>query len=568
MIKKQVAMEKYIDIFSQLWEHSENEVVEFKKAETNFDVDELGKYFSALSNEANLRDHEFAWIVFGVWDKRHQIIGTSFKDGEVALNRLKQDMSQHTTDNLIFRDIVPIEVEGKRVLLFQVPASPRNIVMHWKGVAYGRDGESLKPLNQAKQDAIRQQPPIPDWTAQLVPNATINDLDELAVATAKVMFKKVHSSSIPAEEIDAWSTEEFLANSMMIREGQITRAAILLLGKPLSIQKIHPAVAQITWTWEDEEGIVQDYEHFSIPFILTVDKVLGKIRNKTMRELPGGTLFPDTMKQYDEYTIREALHNAIAHQDYTLQQRIVFVEGPSTLYYGNGGSFIPGTIENALEHKGPQFHYRNECLCRGMVNFNMIDTVGRGIKKIYTEQPNRFFPMPDYDIDNEHRTVGVTIYGKMIDEKYTNLLKSNQSLSLKECLWLDAVQKHHPITQAAAKHLHDKGLIEGRAPHYTISLSVAKITNQIGHYTKEKGLNETSIQKLVLQLAHNAEELGFKRKDVFESLQHVLPSSYTYDEKLRKIGYLLRKMAKDGFIIKASNGKQWNITTKGEQELS
>ena len=50
-------MEKYIEIFNKLWEHSENEVVEFKKAETNFDIDELGKYFSALSNEANLRDH-------------------------------------------------------------------------------------------------------------------------------------------------------------------------------------------------------------------------------------------------------------------------------------------------------------------------------------------------------------------------------------------------------------------------------------------------------------------------------------------------------------------------------
>ena len=236
-------MEKYIEIFNQLWEHTESEVVEFKKAETNFDIDELGKYFSALSNEANLRGYEFAWIVFGVLDKKHQIIGTSFKDSDVALNRLKQDMSQHTTDNLIFRDIVSIEVEGKRVLLFQVPASPRNIVMHWKGVAYGRDGESLKPLNQAKQDAIRQQPPIPDWTAQLVPNATIDDLDDLALATAKVMFKKVHSSSIPATEIDSWTTEEFLANSQMMRDGQITRAAILLLGKPLFIQKIHPAVA-------------------------------------------------------------------------------------------------------------------------------------------------------------------------------------------------------------------------------------------------------------------------------------------------------------------------------------
>lgn len=331
-------MDENLEIFYHLWKHSENEVVEFKKAETNFDVDELGKYFSALSNEANLHDREFGWIVFGVWDKKRQVVGTSFKDGETALNKLKQDMSQHTTDGLIFREIIPVTVEGKRVLLFKVPATPRNIVMKWKGVAYGRDGESLKPLNQAKQDEIRQQEPVPDWTAQLVPNATIEDLDELAIATARIMFKKVHKSKISAEEVDGWTVEELLSHSGIMREGQLTRAAILLLGKPLSLQKIHPAVAQITWTWEDKDATVIDYEHFTIPFILTVDKVLAKIRNKTMRELPGGTLFPDTMKQYDDYTIREAMHNCIAHQDYTLQERISFVEGEDKLYYGNGGS--------------------------------------------------------------------------------------------------------------------------------------------------------------------------------------------------------------------------------------
>ena len=186
-------MDNYIEIFNRLWEHSESEVVEFKKAEYNFDIDELGRYFSALSNEANLRERESAWIVFGVWDKEHRIVGTNFKNGEVALNKLKQDMSQHTTDNLIFREIVPVEIEDKRVLLFKVPASPRNIVMCWKGIAYGRDGESLKPLNQAKRDAIRQQPPMPDWTAQLVPNATIDDLDELAVATARVIFSAANT---------------------------------------------------------------------------------------------------------------------------------------------------------------------------------------------------------------------------------------------------------------------------------------------------------------------------------------------------------------------------------------
>lgn len=286
-----------------------------------------------------------------------------------------------------------------------------------------------------------------------------------------------------------------------------------------------------------------------------------------MRELPGGTLFPDTMKQYDDYTIREALHNAIAHQDYTLQQRIVFVENPNSLYYGNGGSFIPETIEKALEHKGPQLHYRNECLCRGMVNFNMIDTVGRGIKKIYTEQRNRFFPMPDYDIDNERKTVGVTIYGQMIDDKYTDLLKRETSLTLKECIWLDAVQKHRAITKEAAKHLLGRGLIEGRAPHFTISLSVAKMTKQVGQYTKERGLTSKTIEKLILQLAMNAGDTGFKRVDAFEALQNVLPAGYSKEEKLRKIGNIFVQMSDNGLIERADAGKRWFITEKGLKTL-
>lgn len=559
-------MEEYLKILQQLLAHSENEVVEFKKAENSFDFDDLGRYFSALSNEANLREHPFAWLVFGVDNRTHAIVGTSYKDGEVALNKLKQDMSQHTSDNLAFRDIVPVQLEGKRILMFKIPASPRNIVMRWKGIAYGRDGESIKPLNQAKMDEIREQSPIPDWTAQLIPNANIQDLDELAIATAIVMYKKVHASKIPESEVDTWSTEEFLANSDMMRDGQLTRAAILLLGKPTALVKLHPAVAQITWTLQDADEIVVDYEHFSIPFILNVDKVLAKIRNLTMRELPGGTLFPDTMKQYDDYTIREALHNCIAHQDYTMQERITFVEGPDYLYYGNGGSFIPGTIEKALEHKGPQRHYRNECLCKGMVHFNMIDTVGRGIKKIYTEQRKRFFPMPDYEIDNENRSVGVTIYGKMIDEKYTQLLKKDTSLTLKECLWLDAVQKGRPVTTEAVKYLKEKKLIEGKAGRYRISLSVAKMTHQIGRYTKDCGLAHEALIKLALQLAHNAGEAGFMRKDAYEALQHGVPVG-TKESKLRYIGKILVRMAGDGLIKKDISGKRWIVTPKGENDL-
>ena len=551
--------QSYINIFNNLVPHKENEVVEFKKAENNFDFDDLGKYFSALSNEANLRGLDFAWLIFGYDEKKHEIVGTSYKNGESALNNLKHDFAQHTTDGQTFREIVPIEVDGKRILMFKIPASPRNIVMKWKGIAFGRDGESLKPLNQSKMDEIRHQTPEPDWSAELVPNATIDDLDEVAIAKARKMFKKVHSR-IPAEEVNRWSTEEFLSKCELMVDGKLTRAAIILLGKMFSDSKLRPAVAEVTWTLRDEKQDVVDYEHFSVPFILTVDEILAKIHNLTLREMPGGTLFPDTMKQYDDYTIREALHNCIAHQDYTLRQRINFVENPGFLYYANGGSFIPGTLENALATNGPQRFFRNACLCKAMVHFNMIDTVSRGIKKMFTEQMERRFPMPDYEIDNEKKEVAVRIYGNAINERYTKLLKDNDTLTLHDCISLDAIQKGHRIDEEIAQDLMKRGLIEGEAPNYTISLGVAKASKQLPGYTRVRGLERDKLKQMILQYIQNAGSDGAKRDAILEYLQGTLPSRNTYEQNETLIYHLLSELRKAGLI--EANGKIWLAKNK------
>ena len=552
-------MDNFVNIFQSLISHKESEVVEFKKAEKNFDFDDLGKYFSALSNEANLRGLDFAWLIFGYDEKKHEIVGTSYKNGESALNNLKHDFAQHTTDGQTFREIVPIEVDGKRILMFKIPASPRNIVMKWKGIAFGRDGESLKPLNQSKMDEIRHQTPEPDWSAELVPNATIDDLDEVAIAKARKMFKKVHSR-IPAEEVNRWSTEEFLSKCELMVDGKLTRAAIILLGKMFSDSKLRPAVAEVTWTLRDEKQDVVDYEHFSVPFILTVDEILAKIHNLTLREMPGGTLFPDTMKQYDDYTIREALHNCIAHQDYTLRQRINFVENPGFLYYANGGSFIPGTLENALATNGPQRFFRNACLCKAMVHFNMIDTVSRGIKKMFTEQMERRFPMPDYEIDNEKKEVAVRIYGNAINERYTKLLKDNETLTLHDCISLDAIQKGHRIDEEIAQDLMKRGLIEGEAPNYTISLGVAKASKQLPSYTRVRGLERDKLKQMILQYIQNAGSDGAKRDAILEYLQGTLPSRNTYEQNETLIYHLLSELRKAGLI--EANGKIWLAKNK------
>lgn len=556
-------MNQDVNILNCLITRPESEVVEFKKAENNFDFDDLGKYFSALSNEANLRGLDFAWLIFGYDEKKHEIVGTSYKNGEGALNNLKHDFSQHTTDGQTFREIIPIEVDGKRILMFKIPASPRNIVMKWKGIAYGRDGESLKPLNQSKQDEIRRQTPAPDWSAEIVPDATIDDLDEVALAKARKMFKKVHSR-IPAEEVNRWSTEEFLSKCELMVNGKLTRAAIILLGKMFSDSKLRPAVAEVTWTLRDENQDVVDYEHFSVPFILTVDEILAKIHNLTLREMPGGTLFPDTMKQYDDYTIREALHNCIAHQDYTLRQRINFVENPGFLYYANGGSFIPGTLENALAASGPQRFFRNACLCKAMVHFNMIDTVSRGIKKMFTEQMERRFPMPDYEIDNEKKEVAVRIYGNAINERYTKLLKDNDTLTLHDCISLDAIQKGHRIDDEIAQDLLKRGLIEGEAPNYTISLGVAKASRQLPQYTKAKGLDKARLKQMVLQLLQNAGKDGARREIIYDYLKDLLPSNKSQEQQLRYLGRLLVDMNEERTIERI--GLRWLLSTSSDRK--
>ena len=554
---------EYKQIFDMLLTQAEDEVVEFKTAENQFDRDKMGRYFSALSNEANLRDKDFAWLVLGVTNER-ELKGTSFLSSDTAIQSLKHEIANNSTGNLTYREIVPLTVDGKRILLCKIPASPHNIVTYWKRIAYGRDGESLVPLSQDKIDDIRYQSPVSDWSARIVKDATLDDLDELAVAKARIQYKKVHER-IPSSEIDAWDINTFLTNSGVMKDGGLTRAALILLGKEFSVRKLEPSIARVSWTRIDSDGLTIDYEHFTTPFILTVDDILKKINNLTMRELPGGTLFPDTMKQYDDYTIREALHNCIAHQDYRLNQRINFVETPDYLYYSNAGTFIPGTIEEALEYIGQRKYYRNECLCQAMVNFNMIDTISRGIKTMYAKQRERHFPMPDYQIDNAKQEVNVKIYGKVIDERYAQLLASGTELSLKECIWLDAIQKHKPITDFALKHLRERKLIEGHGKDVTISLGVARLTNQVPQYTKNKGLAYETLIKLILQLGHNAGANGFKRIEAFETVENALPGTKGPKEKLRYLGRILVKMNDEG-LLRTVN-QRWYITPKGEKDL-
>ena len=501
---------------------SENEVVEFKEAKDEFNFDKLGKYFSALSNEANIKNKDHGWLILGILDTGHKIVGTHCFSGQKKIEQLKHDIARDMDSRLTFTEIYELNFPEGRVLMFQIPKAPPGIPISFKGHFYGRDGASLVALNISKIELIRSQAINNDWSATIVESATIDDLDPEAIKKGRLEYKQKHVAKV--KEVDTWDDKTFLNKAKVTLQGKITNTALLLLGKEDSLHFFYPAVAQISWILKEKNNIERDYQHFGIPFILASEKVLAKIRNLSYRYMPDNTLFPTEISQYDPFVIREALHNCIAHQDYYLQSRINVVEFPDYLIFDNAGDFIPQTVEAAIEDDGPQKFYRNKFLCEAMINLNMIDTIGSGIKKMFSVQRDRFFPLPDYDLSKSN-AVKVKIFGSILNKDYTQLLINKTNLDLNTVILLDKVQKTKPISDLEAKHLKGLRLIEGRKPNYHISAAVADVANEKERYIKIRGFKDDYYKQMILSYL---ERFGSAhRRDIDKLLLDILPHILT-----------------------------------------
>ena len=529
----------------------ETEIVEWKEAKNNFDFRKLGKYFSALSNEANLKNKKSAWLIFGVKDNK-DIVGTAFRKNRVDLDSLKSEIAQKTTTNISFREIYETEKEGKRIVLFEIPPAPQGIPVGWDGHFYARDGEVLSSLAINKIDEIRNQKKQNDWGMEICHEASIDDLDLRAIKKAKQGFITKHPR-ISKREIEQWNSVEFLNKAGLIIGGKITKTAIVLLGKVESEHFINPGTAKISWILKGSDGIEKDYEHFSCPLILSVTNVYKKIRNLRYRYISNRSLFPDEVDSYDPTTIREALNNAIVHQDYEMGGKINIVENESgSLVFSNLGSFIPETIENVIETDSPSEYYRNKFLADAMVRLNMIDTIGSGIKKMFISQKNKFFPLPEYDLSGNR--VKLTIIGKVLDVEYARKLAQIPNLDLKIIMALDKVQKRKKITSEENKTLRKMRLIEGKSPNLYISSNVAEVTGDKSSYIKNRGFKDDHYKKMILEYLEKYKKAS--KNDIDKLILDILPEILDEQQKKNKVKNIVYAMSKkDKTIINKGNNR-------------
>ncbi len=524
----------------------ENEVVEFKEVSKDFDTDKIGRYFSALANEANLRDADAGWLVFGVSNKTRKVTGTPYRQDAERLHSLKHQIAQGADPTTTFRQLHEADIDGQRVVMMEIPPAPRGIPIAWQGHYYARSGESLAPLSLAKLDEIRAQTVTTDWSAQLVEGATLEDLDPVAVERARSDFSLKHQNRISPEEVRGWSVATLLDRAKVTQRGQVTRAALLLLGRAESAYLLSPHPAQITWKLVGQENA---YEHFLPPFLLATSQLYQRIRNIQLRLLPDDELLPHEVSKYDQKVVLEALHNCIAHQDYRLHQRIIVTEKPDRLVFENAGRFFEGMPEDYVRGDKSPRGYRNPYLVQAMVELNMIDQMGYGIQQMYETQRRRYLPMPDYEVSDD--AVEMTIYGGVVDPAYTRVLMENGGLQLVDVLALDRVQKGLEVPDAAIQALKRKRLVEGRKPRFRVSAAVAAASSKKVDYIKHRAFEEQHYADWIVQYLR---EFGTaSRKDVDDLLWDKLSDALDETQKKNKIGNILGSLRRKKVIINAGS---------------
>ena len=528
---------------------------EMKNLKNSFNGHEGEDVMSYVSGIANM---EGGVLVIGVVDKTLEIVGTDLSnfnlDTNSAVYKIKENCTNVSSEGLYIDEYVTSDT-NKVVWVIHIPKHlPRRPVYAHKK-AWQRIKDNLVPLTREREDAILSEGLLQqDWTATILPDATMDDLDPSAIMKARDKYKEVHPGK--EKEVDRWDDKTFLNKAHITIKGQITIAAIILLGREESEHYLLPKVCKVRWSLKNEKAENLDFKVFSIPMILAIEDIGRQIRNTTYEFTISGNIFPEKLYRYDEFTLREPLNNAIAHQDYDKGARIEVIEYENDhLVFRNHGIFLPESVEKVVLDDSPESIYRNPFLVEAMRNVHMVDTEGGGIKKLYEQQKKRFFPMPEYDTSGG--MVTVDIEGKVIDEQFARILVSVPELSMSDLILLDKVQKQKRLGDEEIKYLRKKKYIEGRKNNLFLSKSITRNTGNVGlksTYVRNKSFDDEYFRRLIVQYI---EKFGSaSRAEIDELLMNKLSDVLSEKQRKNKIKNLLYSLAKKN-IIKLNEKRLW-----------
>lgn len=393
---------------------AENEVLEFKAASKQFHSDDVGRYFSALSNAANLGGKASAWLVLGVDDQR-QVVGSQAFSGSDSLNRLKQQLHQGSNGQGFLR-ILECCFDGKRVLAFEIPAASSGFPVAWNGHYYDRAGESVVALGLEKLERIRQQGRDSSFETEYAVQGLAND-ETLALLDYAVYFRQARNyTQLQVERMDrSGILAEMERDRLVASQGgrwAVTNLGAILFARSLTnfphLLRKAPRVIEYGdgRTLLDSRLSTQHetelYAGYAFLFDHLVEYVLRRLPQHEDLTAPARK----TVEVYPRLAVRELVANALIHQDFRVRGAGPMIEiFAGRIEITNPGELIPDP--QRLIDAPPRS--RNEELAALMRRMKYCEERGSGIDKVVNEVERSHLPPPLFE--SKESSTRVTLFG-------------------------------------------------------------------------------------------------------------------------------------------------------------
>jgi ATP-dependent DNA helicase RecG len=381
----------------------ETEWVEFKVDDA--DPQTIGDYISALANSAALHQKDSAYIVWGVKDDSHEIVGTSFQPRKIKIGNeeLENWLTRSLSPQVDFR-IHEIDVEGKPVVLFRVTPC-RYQPVRFKDVEFVRIGTYKKRLKDhpEKERALwAQLTKLPFEKEVAVADA---DEDDVLSNIDYPAYFELTSQPLPPDKA---SILRRLEKEKLIQRRHTMRWDITGLGAILFAKKLtefdtvsRKAVRVVVYQDRDRTRAFKEQvgtKGYAAGFQGLIAYVNDQLPTN---EVIGSALRTD-LKVYPELAIRELVANALIHQDLTVRG-----DGPIIEIFSDRIEITnPGKpLISPLRFIDEPPQSRNESLAAFMRRLNMCEERGSGIDKVISQIEAFQLPAPDFQVTENHTKI-------------------------------------------------------------------------------------------------------------------------------------------------------------------
>lgn len=382
---------------------NETEWIEFKV--NNDKPAEIGEYISALSNSATINGKLYAYIVWGIENETHNIVGTIFKPRTVKVGNeeLENWLIRSLSPNISFK-FYEIEVDSKQVVILEIEKAS-NRPVQFKGKEYIRIGsykKLLKDFPEKERELWRTFDNI--FFEDLIAKEDLDDSDVLSLLDYPKYFDLF---KIPLPEDRIKILEKLSEEEMIIKNDagkwDITNLGAILFAKKLSDFKLlkRKSVRVIQYKGNSRIDTIREQEGI-MGYASGFEGLIGFINNLLPRNEVIGKALRQELPMYPELAIRELVANAIIHQDFMIRRTGPMIEIFSDrMEITNPGR--PLVSPERFIDTPPKS--RNESLASFMRRIGICEERGSGFDKVVFETEFYQLPAPIIEVTEEHTKV-------------------------------------------------------------------------------------------------------------------------------------------------------------------